>query len=118
MASLSFDQCLALLCTFMSDESHEMENLQESKMRHQYRYPSQKTKNSHQIDATLVGIRKFLYKYLNTVAEDLTAFIYAVRQKAAETPRETNGTPRLSVFARIEGADPPSARPYNVLDAI
>jgi hypothetical protein len=54
------------------------------------------------------------YKYLNTTADASTTFKYARQQNEAHTPRETIGTPRLSVFARIAGADPPSAKAYRV----
>lgn len=49
------------------------------------------------------------YKYLKTVDDDSTTFIYARQQKDALVARATKGTPRLSVFAKIEGAEPPSA---------
>ena len=41
-----------------------------------------------------------------------------MQQTAAQTAKETIGTPRLSVLARIEGAEPSNANAYKVLDAI
>lgn len=58
------------------------------------------------------------YKYLNTVADASTTFIYARQQKEALIPRAIVGTPLRSVLAIIEGADPPSAKAYNVRDAM
>jgi hypothetical protein len=63
-------------------------------------------------------IRDVVYKYLNTTADASTTFKYARQQNEAHTPRETIGTPRLSVFARMAGADPPSAKPYSVREQI
>ena len=59
-------------------------------------------------------VREVGYKYLNTTADASTTFKYARQQNEAHTPRETIGTPRLSVFARMAGADPPRAKPYSV----
>jgi hypothetical protein len=58
------------------------------------------------------------YKYLNTVVDDSKTFMYARQQNEALIARATKGTPRLSVLAMTEGADPPSANAYNVLEAM
>ena len=58
--------------------------------------------------------RRGVHKYLNTTADASTIFRYAKLQNEAHTARDTMGTPRLSVFARIAGADPPRARAYRV----
>jgi hypothetical protein len=55
---------------------------------------------------------------LKTVADPSETFIYARQQTDALTPSATNGTPRLSVLAIIEGAFPASAKAYNVREAI
>lgn len=57
-------------------------------------------------------------KYLKTVVVDSLTFIYARQQNKAQTPKATNGTPRLSVRASIEGADRASAKAYIVRHAI
>jgi hypothetical protein len=58
------------------------------------------------------------YKYLNTVADASTIFMYARMQKEALMARATMGTPLLSVLAITRGADPESAKAYRVRDAI
>jgi len=80
-------------------------------MCHQYRNPSQQSKNRNQVNTfrlfTEPGVR---YKYLNTTADASTTFKYARQQNEAHTASDIIGTPRLSVLARIAGADPPSAK--------
>jgi len=58
------------------------------------------------------------YKYLKTVLDASTTFMYARQQNAALIARATKGTPRLSVLAMNAGAEPPRANAYNVRDAI
>lgn len=45
-------------------------------------------------------------------------FIYARQQNEALTPRATKGTPRLSVRAMMDGAEPARANAYKVRDAM
>ena len=55
---------------------------------------------------------------MNTVVDPSLTFIYARQQKEALTPSATNGTPRLSVRAIMDGAEPASASAYRVRDAM
>ena len=95
-----------------------MRNLDETNMRNQDRYPCKQSKNGHKINTKSVLKCDESYKYLKTVADPSETFMYARQQTDALTPSATNGTPRLSVLARNEGAFPASAKEYNVRDAI
>lgn len=55
---------------------------------------------------------------MKTVVEPSLTFMYARQQNEALTPSATNGTPRLSVRAIIEGAEPASASAYRVREAM
>lgn len=68
--------------------------------------PHHQPEYSNQIDAVKLPQKHELYKYLNTVAEAVVTFMYAVRQNMVLIPRAKIGTPRLSVLAMKEGAEP------------